>query len=513
MFSMSVIYPGAFIMALTGLLGWTFLSDHKKFTGFFRSLFVMGFVAWALAIWTAQGVTGFKLGIIFRDLLVLGVASLAVGSAKANRIVGLATVVIAALFVQQFYLPVLQATFSPKPKQLAPDAEYLIELNPRANLSIIQNDLTKFSATMRSAFQMLAPEMTELDDCYLIDVDHSDLRGLRALETYLRNNEAFDWVEENELIQVGPLDAVIPTQRSQPVGVNDPKAIDQWALQALQISDLHQLLTSSQVTMKKSAIVAVLDTGVDSKHEDLTTNYQSLSATGDRDGNGHGTHVAGIVGATTNNRLGIASMAARDGIIKVAGIKVLSDGGFGSQAKIIQGMLTAADLGADVISMSLGGPSSDKKQNAYTQAVEYCNAKGAIVVVAAGNASVNAKTYAPANTPGVLTVSAINSGLKKTSFTNEVQDIQFALAAPGENILSTYPKNQYRSFKGTSMATPFVSSLVGILKSIDPTLDTPTIFELLSSTGKDSDQTSKTGKVIQPNLAVQALIAHPVAEL
>jgi thermitase len=135
-------------------------------------------------------------------------------------------------------------------------------------------------------------------------------------------------------------------------------------------------------------------------------------------------------------------------------------------------MILAADLGADVISMSLGGPSNDERQRIYEKAVDYCNQKGAIVVVAAGNRSTDAKKYAPASCSNTITVAAVDDELKKARFSNYFTEQKFPIAAPGVNILSTVPNNEYQSFNGTSMATPYVASTIGIMKSIQPALTT-----------------------------------------
>jgi thermitase len=156
--------------------------------------------------------------------------------------------------------------------------------------------------------------------------------------------------------------------------------------------------------------------------------------------------------------------------------------------------------------MSLGGPSSDKIQRAYQQAVKYANKKGAIVVVAAGNENVNAIRRAPASVDGVITVSAIDESIQKAGFSNTVGDLKMGIAAPGAQIYSTIPNNAYEYFNGTSMATPYVAGLVGLLKSIKPKLTTKEVYKILNHTGKETKQTTKTGKLIYPAGAVKELL-------
>src|SRR5690606_34822652 len=106
------------------------------------------------------------------------------------------------------------------------------------------------------------------------------------------------------------------------------------------------------------------------------------------------------------------------------------------------------DLGADVISLSLGGPSNDSKQRAFEKAVQYANEAGAIVIVAAGNSNTSAKKFAPANAAGVITIAAVDAQLSKASFSNTTSDIKMKLSAPGVNIRSTFIKNSYKDLNG-----------------------------------------------------------------
>ena len=169
-------------------------------------------------------------------------------------------------------------------------------------------------------------------------------------------------------------------------------------------------------------------------------------------------------------------------------------------------MLTAADNGADVLSMSLGGPTSSKIQRAYKQAVTYANKKGAIVVVAAGNESIDARKRSPACVDGVITVSAIDENLDIASFSNDVSALKMGIAAPGVDVYSTIPNNNYEYFNGTSMATPYVAGLLGLMKSIKPSLNTQQAYKILKQTGVDTRNSKATGQLINPANAVKTLL-------
>ena len=192
--------------------------------------------------------------------------------------------------------------------------------------------------------------------------------------------------------------------------------------------------------------------------------------------------------------------------VEVTSIRVLSSFGGGTQQGIIKGILEAADKGADVISMSLGGRSTEKRQKAYEEAVQYANKAGAIVVVAAGNSNSNATLFAPANTPGVITVSAIDTLLHRAHFSNFITDLKMGVAAPGVKIFSTIPGSKYTAFNGTSMATPYVAGLLGLLKSLEPDLTTQKAYQVINDSGVKTKDTPLTGKLIQPAEAVKLLI-------
>lgn len=393
-------------------------------------------------------------------------------------------------------------------RNLAASGELLLDLNGKENLDELQAWAADRGLQLRRAFPYLHREdFSELEEYYTLDIPKEQLGQLEAYKEELRETGYLDALEENEIIQLSPLEtrtANLPQRGGPILSVNDPAVDKLWGFKAMGVHELHKLL--KELKPKKKAKVAILDTGVEGEHEDLKANYVSTSPKYDSDKQGHGTHCAGIAAAVSNNGKGIASFAPDNGFVEVTSIKVLSDQGWGTQQDIINGIIKAADEGADVISLSLGGPSNDSRQRAYSEVVKYAQKSGAIVVVAAGNSSGNAKDHAPASAEGVLCISAVDEQLQKASFSNTVEDLKMGLAAPGVNIYSTFTNGTYQSLNGTSMATPYVSGLLGIMKALKPELTTEEAYEILNGTGKAI--TDETGALIQAEAAVQELLKN-----
>ncbi|TSC87924.1 MAG: peptidase S8/S53 subtilisin kexin sedolisin [Microgenomates group bacterium Gr01-1014_16] len=219
--------------------------------------------------------------------------------------------------------------------------------------------------------------------------------------------------------------------------------------------------------------VAVLDTGVDQDHEDISAKVvldEDFSGSGSVDDfYGHGTHVAGIIAAATNNGLGVAGGCPQCVILDG---KVLGNNGSGAYSWIANGITWAADNGARVINLSLGGTA---RSLTLERAVNYAWNKGAVIVAAAGNSGSSSKLY-PAAYTKVIAVAATNNLDAKASWSNwGVKWVD--VAAPGENIFSTFPNHpfvigtnygraqNYDFASGTSMATPMTAAVAGMVWS------------------------------------------------
>lgn len=207
--------------------------------------------------------------------------------------------------------------------------------------------------------------------------------------------------------------------------------------------------------------IAIVDTGVQGSHPDLSSkviyghDYVDSDSQSD-DGNGHGTHCAGIAGALTNNNIGIAGVAPQSSIYAV---RVLDSQGSGTLDAVARGIRESADAGAKVISLSLGASSGG---TALQQAIQYAWNKGAVIVAAAGNSGNTQPNY-PAYYNEVIAVASTNQSDQKSYFSNYGSWVD--VAAPGSSIYSTYKGSTYRSLSGTSMATPHVAGVAGLLAS------------------------------------------------
>ncbi len=205
----------------------------------------------------------------------------------------------------------------------------------------------------------------------------------------------------------------------------------------------------------------IVDTGIDLYNSDLNVDrWLSRNFVGDghpdaMDGNGHGTHVAGIIGAR-DNTIGVVGVAPNATLVA---LRVLDDRGAGTYSSIIAGLDYAAAHGApgDVINMSLGGPAS----RALDDAVRRAAARGLKVAIAAGNSATDASWSSPArlNVSGVYTVSAIDRQDRLASFSNYGRP-PVDVAAPGVDVLSTRVGGGVLYMSGTSMAAPHVAGLL-----------------------------------------------------
>ncbi len=313
---------------------------------------------------------------------------------------------------------------------------------------------------------------------------------------------------------------------------SDPRYGDQWAWPKIQAPAAWDVLTDSP-----DVTVAVIDTGVDYKHPDLSANmwknpgetpgngvdddgngivddvhganFVPSSPTGDpMDDNRHGTHVAGTIGAVTDNNLGVAGTNWNT---KIMALKFLSAQGSGSTADAIQAIQYAIDKGADIMNNSWGGGGFSQ---ALEDAIKAANNQGILFAAAAGNTPTDndQRPHYPSSyeVPNVLAVMASNEQDNKAGF-SAFGAKSVDLAAPGTNILSSVPGGQYASFNGTSMATPHVAGAAALVKAQDPSRDAGALKTILmDSVDKLPSMAGRSVTEGRLNLA-KALTKGPVA--
>lgn len=230
-------------------------------------------------------------------------------------------------------------------------------------------------------------------------------------------------------------------------------------------------------------VVAVVDTGVDIGHPDLNdkivAGYDFANDDSDpSDDHGHGTHVAGIIGAETNNGQGVAGVSWGT---KIMPVKVLTSSGSGYLSDVVSGIIYAADHGARVVNLSLG---SSYYSSSLQSAVSYAYSRGVTVVAAAGNAGNTTMIY-PAGCTYAIGVGATDQNDAKASFSTYNSSVD--VSAPGVSIASTWYRGEgyYALASGTSMATPHVAGLAALIVSQNPSRTPADVEDLIKSTAVD----------------------------
>ncbi len=247
----------------------------------------------------------------------------------------------------------------------------------------------------------------------------------------------------------------LPPYRVEALFLSMTETID-WGLTAYNIP------AHWQQSRGRGVKVAVLDTGIDQTHPDLRDAIDDAhdftgSPFGPSDRQGHGTHTAGTIAARQNDS-GVVGVAPECRLLIG---KVLGDDGSGSGANVAAGIDWACDSGADIISMSLGAPQPDPQ---ILAAIERAAAKGKFIICAAGNdgliAGQDAVGY-PARWKQTIAVAAVDRAGRLCDFSSRGDEVD--IAAPGQDVLSTFPGGRYAKLSGTSMATPFVAGVTALL--------------------------------------------------
>ncbi|MDX1653012.1 MAG: S8 family serine peptidase [Brumimicrobium sp.] len=326
----------------------------------------------------------------------------------------------------------------------------------------------------------------------VIRLEVNDIYAVNHLIDMLNRNEQVEYAERIPLL----VKTLTP---------NDPSynSSTQWSLFQVNAANAWNYSIGSA-----NVKVAIVDDAVSTTHSDLSgvlwTNSGEIANNGiDDDNNGyvddvngydvangdnnpnpdapvssydHGTHVAGIACARTNNSTGIASIGHN-----VTMIPVKSTNSASAVTHGYEGIIYAVSAGADVINMSWGGSgSSTTAQNVIT----YASNQGIVLVAAAGNDNVSSVFY-PAGYSQVIAVASTTFGDSKSSFSNYGSWID--ISAPGSAIYSTLPGNTYGTKQGTSMASPMVAGLAGLMLSLNPSLSPSDIESCILSTADNID--------------------------
>lgn len=300
----------------------------------------------------------------------------------------------------------------------------------------------------------------------------------------------------NPRLLLAPLIALMLAAAVPPAAAAvDPARGQQWGLDLVRAPEAWSTGRGAGTT------IAVVDTGVDFAHEDLAGKLLAGRSFVDepvQDSNGHGTHVAGIAAAATDNGRGIAGVAPE---AKILPVRVLAGDGGGTSSGVANGVRWAADQGATVINLSLGPEVPlvfSAVDSSIVDAIDYAWRKGSVVVIAAGNNFVPVSEYGDVR---AIVVGAVDRQDRRASYSTGIGGAMWSMAAPGgsggENgVLSTYweenKRNSYAYLSGTSMATPHVAGAAAVLRGLGLS-PLQTVNRLLATAkdlgpaGKDND--------------------------
>jgi len=402
------------------------------------------------------------------------------------------------------------------------DAEVLVRFKPGVTLGAI-----KFVAARNH--DVIVDEIEAVNGLVAID-DLDDADPESVARQYGQMTDLVSYAEPNFRIELGdPLLGRLTQDKDpntyEPGQPNDPQFSDQWALHNLgqnggkQRADIDALKAWARTRGSADVVVAVLDTGVDYTHIDLRSNMWlrpenvpqyvddelgrfedergfdvDTTLSDPMDDNGHGTHVAGIIGAEGDNAEGITGVNWN---VQLMPLKFLGRGGFGTTKDAIAAINYAIDrkkngVNVRIINASWGSTSRSK---ALEDAIRAAGNAGIIFIAAAGNNSGDndKRPHYPSNydLPNVISVASLDNTDQLSSFSNYgLKTVH--VAAPGREILSTWLGDAYREASGTSMATPYVSGVAALIIASEPSITVAELRRrLLNSVDKIDTLSSK----------------------
>lgn len=425
---------------------------------------------------------------------------------------------------QSFDANIVEKTAVQKPVSVIREAtenepEVLVRFKPNVTLAEIKKITGKHN-------DRIEDEIENVKNLISID-DLDNASAAEVAKQYGQMSDLVLYAEPNFRIELDPIGSISPVEAREPSNTpNDPMFTEQWALNnegqdgGKAKADISALKAWLKTQGSEEVVVAVLDTGVDYAHTDLSSNiwfrpdnipaydddelgiiddkngYNADANNGDpMDDNGHGTHCAGIIGAEGNNSEGIAGINWN---VEIMPLKFLGSGGFGSTKNAIEAINYAIDrkkagVNVRVINASWGSTLYSK---ALEDAIRAAGEQGILFVAAAGNNSTDndRRPHYPSNfdLPNVISVAALDRNDELASFSNFGAKTVH-IAAPGKEIVSTWLNSQYREASGTSMATPQIAGVAALIVANNPDIDISELRSILLSSVDKVD--SLVGKV------------------
>ena len=352
--------------------------------------------------------------------------------------------------------------------QLCVEGEVIVKFKDKTNAPELSGTL--------SALNSVEGEALPLDNTVVAEVPEGE-----SIEGFVGSLEAQPNVEYAEPNYIYMLNRTVNDPDAQ---LPSPK---QWHLSKINAYDAWDYTMGSS-----DVLAAVIDSGIDLSHPEFAgrIQYQYDFADNDSiasDDYGHGTHVAGIIAATSDNGAGGTGIAPKVNLLIADVFKWWTIDGEqtigASTTNIIEGINYAVANGADVINISIGGVAYNAT---YEATVNNAVAAGVVIVAAAGNRGTDAPSY-PGDYSGTISVIATNSNNNRTSFSNYGNEKD--ISAPGINIWSTFLDWTYSSKDGTSMASPVVAGVVALMLSKNPDLTPTQVKDILYSTATDVTST------------------------
>ena len=371
--------------------------------------------------------------------------------------------------------------------------------------------LVRYRSEAKAKFEENNTHLLAVDD-RIIEIDVQQFDGSKMVEGLRMARVA----PAQTLLTIAALNARSDVIYAEPNYIwratatpNDPRFPEQYSKQRISAPQAWDITQGDQ-----SVVVGVIDTGVDINHQDLKDNIwtnpnEVPNDNLDNDGNGfvddangwdfanndktvydsfndgHGTHVAGTIGARGNNAIGVVGVNWR---VSIMSLKVLGENGSGSSSNFIRSynyakMMKERGVNLRVLNNSYGGPG---KSQAALDAIGQLNQAGILFVAAAGNSATdnfNIPEYPSGyNVPNILAVASTNSFDDISNFSNFGARV-VSMGAPGSSILSTVPNNSYARFNGTSMATPHVAGGAALVLAANPNITLRQLRGVLAFSG------------------------------